>query len=72
MSEQNEFSEKKEDMNDLNNLLSQTGMDKKTQKQSVVEGKLSQMLLAQEQFVNNQLKRVNEVSFIEYNVEILE
>lgn len=72
MSEQNEFSEKKEDINDLKNLLSQTGMDKKTQKQSVVEGKLSQMLMAQEQFVNNQLKRVNEVSFIEYNVEILE
>jgi hypothetical protein len=71
MSEQNEFSEKRDDMNDLQNLLNQTGMDKKTQKQSVVEGKLSQMLLAQEQFVNNQLKRVNELAFIEFNVEIV-
>jgi hypothetical protein len=71
MSEENEFSEKREDINDLNNLLKQTGMDKKTQKQTVVEGKLSQMLQAQESFVNNQLKRINEKAFIEFNVEIL-
>lgn len=68
MSESNEFSDKREDLNSLNSMLSQTVSDKKSSKQVVIEGKLSQMLKFQQHFLNNQMKRINEKYFVVFNV----
>lgn len=71
MSETNEFQEKTEDLLDLNKMLSETGTNKKTQKQSMIEAKLHQLINAQESFLNNQIKRLNEKAFVEFNVDIV-
>ena len=68
MSESNEISDKHEDLMSLNSMLSQSVSDKKSSKQVIVEGKLSQMLKFQQVFLNNQMKRINEKYFNNFNV----
>ena len=68
MSESSDMNEKQEDLTKMYSFMSQSGNEKKSAKQAVVEGKLAQILKFQENFLNNQMKRVNEKSFIEFNV----
>ena len=70
MSENNEFTERREDLNNLQELLATASNVKKSERQAVSESKLSQLLSLQQNFFNNQIKRINERAFIEFNVKI--
>ena len=67
----NEPNEKKDELLKLNDMYSNLSGDKKSEKRMVTENRLNQLLTFREQFLNNQLKRLTEKSFIQFNVIII-
>ena len=63
--------EKRDDLTKLNDMYSNLGGDKKSEKRMVSESRLNQIMTFREQFLNNQLKRLTEKSFIQFNVRLL-
>lgn len=65
---ENDTTEKIDEHLEFKDILKETGTDKKSHKQVIIENKLGQLLRFQESFLNNKMKRINEKAFIEFNV----